>query len=245
MLVDVVTEYATEVLRPAAAEADDACEAPEAVLKASLEIGLPILGVPESLGGISEERSAMAGTLVAEALAKGDLGLAVATLAPGSVATALGLWGSEAQQQTYLPAFTGDDVPAAALALNEPTVLFDVMTPAHHRHVHRRRLRARRRQVAGRPRRPGRALRRRRAARRPARPVPRRVVHARPLGRGRPRHGRARRLADHAHAHRRHACRRTPSSAPPTAPPTPSACGSRGSPGARSPSAPARPCSTT
>ena len=69
MLVDVVTEFAAEVLRPAAAEADDAAAAPEAVLKASLEIGLPILGVPEELGGISTERSAMAGTLVAEALA--------------------------------------------------------------------------------------------------------------------------------------------------------------------------------
>ena len=57
----------------------------------------------------------MAGTLVAEALAQGDMGLAVAALAPGAVATALGLWGTDEQQQTYLPAFTGDDVPAAAL----------------------------------------------------------------------------------------------------------------------------------
>ena len=130
MLVDVVTEFAAEVVRPAAAEANETCEAPDALLKASLEIGLPILGVPESLGGISEERSAMAGTLVAEALANGDMGLAVATLAPGSVATALGLWGTDAQQQTYLPAFTGDDVPAAALALTEPAVLFDVLSPA-------------------------------------------------------------------------------------------------------------------
>lgn len=129
MLVDVVTEFADEVVRPAATEANETCEAPEALLKASLEIGLPILGVPEALGGISEERSAMAGTLVAEALSRGDLGLAVATLAPGSVATALGLWGTDAQQQTYLPAFTGDDVPAAALALNEATVLFDVLQP--------------------------------------------------------------------------------------------------------------------
>ena len=129
MLVDVVSEFATEVVRPAAAEADEACAAPDALLKASLEIGLPILGVPEELGGISETRSAMAGTLVAEALAKGDLGLAVAALAPGSVATALGLWGTDEQQQTYLPAFTGDAVPAAALALNEPRVLFDVLAP--------------------------------------------------------------------------------------------------------------------
>jgi alkylation response protein AidB-like acyl-CoA dehydrogenase len=130
MLVDVVTEFAAEVVRPAAAEADETCTAPEAVLKAGLDIGLPILGLPESLGGISEERSAMAGALVAEALAQGDLGLAVASLAPGSVATALGLWGTDAQQQTYLPAFTGDDVPAAAIALTEPTVLFDVLSPA-------------------------------------------------------------------------------------------------------------------
>ena len=125
MLVGVVDELAAELLRPAAAAADDACAAPHEVLAAVQEVGLPGLGVPESLGGIMEERSAMAGTLVAEALAKGDMGLAVAALAPGAVATALGLWGTEAQQQTYLPAFTGSDVPAAALTIAEPTVLFD------------------------------------------------------------------------------------------------------------------------
>ena len=130
MLVDVVAELAEEVLRPAAAAADDACSAPAAVVAASLDVGLPSLGVPEALGGISEERSAVAGALVAEALSHGDMGLAVATLAPGAVATALSLWGSEQQQATYLPAFTGDDVPAAALALNEPTPLFDVLAPA-------------------------------------------------------------------------------------------------------------------
>ncbi|MBC9731639.1 acyl-CoA dehydrogenase family protein [Nocardioides marmotae] len=133
MLVDVVTELAEEVLLPAAAEADEACAVPETVRAAAEEIGLPLLGVPEALGGISEERSAVAGTLVAEALARGDMGLAVATLAPGAVATALGLWGTDAQQRTYLPAFSGEGdggVPAAALALNEPSVLFDVLSPA-------------------------------------------------------------------------------------------------------------------
>jgi alkylation response protein AidB-like acyl-CoA dehydrogenase len=129
MLVAVVKEYAAEVVRPAATEADAVAAAPEAVLKASLEIGLPILGVPEDLGGISTERSAMAGTLVAEALAHGDMGLAVATLAPGAVSTALSLWGSEQQQATYLPAFAGDEVPAAALALTEPRPLFDALAP--------------------------------------------------------------------------------------------------------------------
>jgi len=129
-LVEVCTDLAAEVLRPVAAEANETCVAPESVLKGSLEIGLQTLGVPEELGGISEERSAMAGTLVHEALAKGDMGLAVAVLAPGAVATAISLWGSDEQQQTYLPAFTGDNVAPAALALNEPTVLFDVLKPS-------------------------------------------------------------------------------------------------------------------
>ncbi len=125
MLVDVVRELAAELLRPAASAADEACAAPAEVLAAAQGIGLPGLGVPDALGGIMEERSAMAGTLVAEALAHGDMGLAVATLAPGAVATAIGLWGTEAQQQTYLPAFTGADVPVAALTIAEPAVLFD------------------------------------------------------------------------------------------------------------------------
>ncbi|MCW2848048.1 MAG: acyl-CoA dehydrogenase [Marmoricola sp.] len=130
MLADVVGEFAEEMVRPAASAANEECAAPEELLKASLEIGLPILGVPEDLGGIATERSAMAGTLVHEALAKGDMGLAVAALAPGAVATALSLWGTDEQQSTYLPAFTGDEVPAAALALSEPTALFDPLSPA-------------------------------------------------------------------------------------------------------------------
>ena len=130
LLVDVVTELATEVVRPAAADADTACATPPEVLAAGNEIGLPILGVPESLGGLSDERTAMTGTLVAEALATGDLGIAVATLANGSVATALSLWGTDEQQATYLPAFTGDEPAAASLALTEPTVLFDALEPA-------------------------------------------------------------------------------------------------------------------
>jgi len=63
--------------------------------------------------------------LVAEALAHGDSGIALAALAPGAVATALGLWGDADQQATYLPAFTSENVPAAALALLEPRALFN------------------------------------------------------------------------------------------------------------------------
>jgi alkylation response protein AidB-like acyl-CoA dehydrogenase len=63
--------------------------------------------------------------LIGEALAHGDMGIAHAALAPGAVATAIGLWGSAEQESIYLPAFTGENVPAAALAILEPRPLFD------------------------------------------------------------------------------------------------------------------------
>ena len=84
-----------------------------------------MLGVPEELGGVMHEQSAVTSVLIGEALAHGDMGIAYAALAPGAVATAIGLWGSAEQEATYLPAFTGEDVPAAALAILEPRPLFD------------------------------------------------------------------------------------------------------------------------
>ncbi|WP_230973382.1 acyl-CoA dehydrogenase family protein [Aeromicrobium terrae] len=125
MIVGVVREFAAEVLRPGAADADTATDTSKEVLAQTSEFGLTLLNIPESLGGLSEERSAVTGVLVAEALAEGDMGQAVACLAPAAVATAISLWGTDEQQQTYLPAFTGDDVPAAALVLAEPRALFD------------------------------------------------------------------------------------------------------------------------
>ncbi|HEU4658738.1 MAG TPA: acyl-CoA dehydrogenase family protein [Capillimicrobium sp.] len=125
MLQEAVRAFAAEAVRPAALAADDACATPPELLEQAGELGLTMLGVPEDLGGVMAERSAVTTVLVAEALAHGDLGIAVAALAPGSVATALGLWGDADQQATYLPAFTGDDVPAAALAVLERRPLFD------------------------------------------------------------------------------------------------------------------------
>lgn len=125
MIVGVVREFAGEVMRPAAENADAACVTPDEVLEQALELGLTLLEVPEGAGGLGTERSTTTAVLVAEALAHGDLGMAVACLSPASVATALSLWGDGAQQQTYLPTFTGSEIPAAALAVAEPRPLFD------------------------------------------------------------------------------------------------------------------------
>ncbi|MGH3734249.1 MAG: acyl-CoA dehydrogenase family protein [Micromonosporaceae bacterium] len=125
MVIEVVKEFAEEQLRPAAADANESAKAPLDLLEKSNELGLTLIGVPEEVGGAGDERSAMTGVLVAEAMARGDMGLAVACLAPTAVSTALTLWGDEQQQATYLPAFVGDEVPGAALAILEPQPLFD------------------------------------------------------------------------------------------------------------------------
>lgn len=125
MLREACRSFAEEQLRPAALAADTACAAPAELLQQCDALGIHLMGIPEALGGAAQERSAMTGVLVAEALAYGDLSLAVAGLAPVAVSNALSLWGDSEQQTTYLPAFVGEKVPAAALAIQEPAALFD------------------------------------------------------------------------------------------------------------------------
>ncbi|GAA0516781.1 acyl-CoA dehydrogenase family protein [Saccharopolyspora spinosporotrichia] len=130
MIRQTVREFAAEKLRPAAArpgpaDADTKCAPPDGLLQQAAELGVTLVGIPGEAGGIGDERSAVTGVLVAEAMAHGDMGLAVSCLAPSAVSTALVAWGDETQQAQYLPSFVGDDVPAAALAVLEPRPLFD------------------------------------------------------------------------------------------------------------------------
>lgn len=120
--------FAAEKIRPAAPDADAACATPPELLAQTAELGVNMLGIPEELGGVMHEQSAVTSVLIGEALAHGDMGIAYAALAPGAVATAIGLWGSAEQEATYLPAFSGEDVPAAALAILEPRPLFDPLS---------------------------------------------------------------------------------------------------------------------
>jgi alkylation response protein AidB-like acyl-CoA dehydrogenase len=125
MFQEAGRSFASDLIRPAALEADEKRETPKEILDQANELGVNMLGVPEELGGVMTEQSAVTSVLIGEALAHGDMGIAYAALAPGAAATAIGLWGSADQESTYLPAFTGEDIPAAALAILEPRPLFD------------------------------------------------------------------------------------------------------------------------
>lgn len=130
MLREAARQFGLEQLRPAASAADNARAAPVALLAESAALGFAVMGIPEALGGAGSERSTVSNVLIAAALAEGDLSLAVACLAPSAVSTALVLWGNAAQQAQYLPAFTGERVPVAALVVQEPQPLFDAFALA-------------------------------------------------------------------------------------------------------------------
>lgn len=130
MIRESVQEFAREVLRERGEPADAEQSIAAGTLEQASELGLTLFAVPEALGGAATERSPVTSMLVAEDLAHGDMGQAIAILAPVSVANALTQWGSAHQQGTYLVEFAGDHPPVATIAVSEPAPLFDPLRPA-------------------------------------------------------------------------------------------------------------------
>ncbi len=127
LLTKAVRDFALAQLRPAAPEADVERSTPAALIDGAAEFELAAIGVPEQLGGVYAERAAVSAVLVAEALAEGDLGIAVGLLAPGAVATTIGLFGDSRQQASYLPGFVAASPTVAAVAIHEPHALFNAL----------------------------------------------------------------------------------------------------------------------
>ena len=125
IIVETLEEFAEEILRPAAHDADAAATYPPDLIAKAAELGITAINIPEDFDGIAAQRSCVTNVLVAEALAYGDMGLALPILAPGGVASALTRWGSADQQATYLGEFAGQNVPQACVAIAEPQPLFD------------------------------------------------------------------------------------------------------------------------
>jgi len=125
MIVEAVRRFADDALRPAAAGADEAGAAPAGLVAQAAELGVTAMNAPDELGGVAHERSVVTNALVAEALAHGDMGLAVACLSAPSLAVVLVEYGSAEQQATYVPSLTGDRSPQAAIAVMEAQPLFN------------------------------------------------------------------------------------------------------------------------
>ena len=127
---EAMREFADQVLRPAAREADEASRLPEGFLEQIAELGLTSTQLPESAGGGGEERSPVTNVLILEELAWGDPALAMAAASPALFAFPVADFGTEAQKAKWLPAFCGDGFHAGSLAWIEPSPVFDPLAPS-------------------------------------------------------------------------------------------------------------------
>lgn len=125
MLRDTLQRFARDVLRPAAAGADQDAAFPAALRAQALELGLNFYAVPEALGGMAAEQAVVTNVLMAEDLGYGDFTLGAALLSPMGVANALTRWGTQAQQEKYLPAFAKENPPPATFAVAEAVPAFN------------------------------------------------------------------------------------------------------------------------
>jgi alkylation response protein AidB-like acyl-CoA dehydrogenase len=128
MIVDMLKRVSNDLLLPMAEEADENAAPQEDVLAVGADLGLGSAAIPEALGG-GGERSPMTTALVAEALGRGDMGLALALLAPVGVVNTVVDQGTDAQRAAWLPTFATESFVPASLALMESAPLADPSAP--------------------------------------------------------------------------------------------------------------------
>ena len=125
MTCDAMDQFASKVLYPLAAEADNNEKSPVMLWQHAADIGLNYYALPEVLGGVATEKNILSNILIAEHLAKGDFTLTAGLLSTFSVINAITQWGSEKVQSTYLASFAHDPEIQATFAIQEATPAFN------------------------------------------------------------------------------------------------------------------------
>ncbi|HUH74081.1 MAG TPA: acyl-CoA dehydrogenase family protein [Chitinophagales bacterium] len=126
MIQQTIQQFATQYMRKNAEQLNIDCKISDNIVQEFQALGLPYYSVPESLGGVLTEKATVTQMIIAEELAYGDLGMAVALLAPTSALNAITQFGTSGQQEQYIPAFLDEQKPlSAVIAINEPSALFD------------------------------------------------------------------------------------------------------------------------
>ena len=117
-LLETVRRFSEDVVIPDAREADVRGEIDPSIRGQYCELGLHLLGIPESLGGIGE-LTLTSKLLMEEVLANASVSHALALDSAGLGAQAIIRLGSEAQQQHCLPPVLEEPNKAVAFAVSE------------------------------------------------------------------------------------------------------------------------------
>ena len=112
---DTVRQFAVEQIGPYVREMDEAAEFRSDILKQCFELGLMGITIPERFGG--QEGSFFNAVVAVEAISTVDASAAVLIDVQNTlVNTVLLRWGTEDQQQRFLPRLAGDTVGSYALS---------------------------------------------------------------------------------------------------------------------------------
>lgn len=128
ILSDAMTQFAAEVLRPLAHQADHEEKFPQILFQHSVDLGLNLYALPEDFGGVASEKNIISNMLIAEQLAHGDFSLCAGLLSTFGVINAITHWGSAQIQTKYLPSFADDTELQASFAVQENTPAFNPFT---------------------------------------------------------------------------------------------------------------------
>jgi alkylation response protein AidB-like acyl-CoA dehydrogenase len=127
LIRSTLREFAADVLRPAAREADESSALPDGLLDQAWELGLTSTQLPAAVGGGDEARSPVTNAVVLEELGCADAALGLAVSQPSLFAFAVADLGTPEQKKRWLPLFTGSAFPKTAVAWIEPSPVFDAL----------------------------------------------------------------------------------------------------------------------
>lgn len=118
LIVETARQFAEQHLAPKAARRDAESLFPTEELRALAQLGLLGVNVPESLGGA--QAGVVAYSLALSEIAAADASVSVAMAVTNMVAEVICSYGSQEQQQTWVPKLCSGEAVAGAFALSEP-----------------------------------------------------------------------------------------------------------------------------
>ena len=105
MTWDMLRKFAETELRPNARDAENAGKPSEELLQKIKALDLIPLIIPEAYGGLGLQQDSVSNALALEALAYGDMSLAMSVSVPLLVAQIISEHASEEQKAEFLPEF--------------------------------------------------------------------------------------------------------------------------------------------
>ena len=127
MTWDMLRKFADTEMRPTARDAEAAGRPSDVLLDKMKDLDLISLGIPEAYGGMEIEQDATSQALALEALAYGDLSLAMSLSLPMLTAKIITQHGSEKQKKELLKQYSDGSMFHVGLGINNSSIMGDAL----------------------------------------------------------------------------------------------------------------------